>query len=609
MSEINATVQEEIDLIVKAARGERFHFIVVAYDHLSLVERVKKALIEKYPEREVTSLKVGVESNTDFIQNILETPAGLVFIDDFELLLKNEVLALGFNQKRDLITKLAIALVCFVPFDRKLLQECPRKIPDMWSVRSLLAELRGYFSQKSTFILDDLQYHPYRDYSLQEKEEEINSLQKRIDLIDENTESLGLRGQLYQNLGELLYNFGRYNEAVIAIKKALTIFEQIGDEQGKSQMINLLGGVEFSTGNYTNAISYFKTSLNILQQIEDRLGEGRVLNNLSQVYDAKGDYDTALHFLKQSLLIQQQIGDKSGESTTLNNIAGIYQIKGDYKTTLHYLEQSLTISQKVGDRSGESTALINISKVYNILGEYNTALSLLEQSLAITREIGDIKAEAAILNNISQIYDTYGDYNTALHFLEQSLTIRQKITDRSGESITLNNIGQIHYSRGDYDSALHYLEKSLSIQQEIGNRSLESTILHNIGQLYNTKGEHDIALNYLEQSLVIQKEIGNRSGLSATLHNIATIYLNYKDNLEKYLELETLAYQTAHEIMDTNAIYQIGWYLGGVLCQLGAIAEGLPILQIAYQAGLQAGYPNIEELSDLIKEYSTNTPI
>jgi tetratricopeptide (TPR) repeat protein len=343
-------------------------------------------------------------------------------------------------------------------------------------------------------------------------------------------------------------------------------------DQAEPENLNLLvrlyaqlGDLYFHSQDYQKASDYYQISLKNLDHFDglEKL-KGELLNNIAGIYRARGDYDTALRYLEQSLAIQQQIGDRSGEGTNLNNISQIYHAKGDYNTALRYLEQSLAIHQQIGDQSGEGTNL----------------------------------------NNISQIYHAKGDYNTALRYLKQSLTIQQQIGDRLGEGTTLNNISRIYHTKGDYDTALRYLEQSLAIQQQIGDRSGEGTNLNNISQIYHAKGDYNTALRYLEQSLAIRQQIGDRSGLCATLHNMATIYLQQKEDPEEYLKLEVMAHQMAQEIGDVNAIYQIGWYLGNTLCQSDAIEQGLPILQNAYELGKKAGYPNVEEIGDLIRKYS-----
>jgi 6-phosphogluconolactonase (cycloisomerase 2 family) len=107
----------------------------------------------------------------------------------------------------------------------------------------------------------------------------------------------------------------------------------------------------------------------------------------------------------------------------------------------------------------------------------------------------------------------------------------------------------------------------------------------------------------LEQSLAITQQIGHRSGLCVTLHNLATIYLNQKEDVEKHLEYEVLAYQIAEEIGDADLVFQVGQHLGKTLCHLGGAEHGLPILKHVYQIGLQSGYP-VEKVGALIQRYS-----
>lgn len=526
MSEINATIQEEIDLIVKAARGERFHFVVVAYDHLSLIDRVKAALIEKYPERKVTTLKVGAEPNTDFIQNILEAPSGLVFIDDFELLLKNEALALGFNQKRDLITKLAIALVCFVPFDRKLLQECPRKIPDMWSVRSLLAELRGYSTSKGLEFITERWDNSYLNSSLEEKEKEIAALQKRIQAIDQGSESAGLLGQLYQSLGALFYSLGHYKEGISANQSALNMYKIVHDALGESEALNNLGTILLEQGDYESALHHLEQSLAIRQQLGDRFGEGTTLNNISQIYRIRGDYDTALRYLEQSLAISQQIGDRSNEGATLNNISQIYRLRGYFDTALHYLEQSLAITQQIGNRSGESTILNNFSLIHRFKGDYGTALRYSEKSLAISQQLGNRSKEGTILNNISQIYLAKGDYDTALRYLEQSLAIQEQLGDHHSLRATLHNIATLYLNqKGDFQKYLEMEMLAYQTAQEAGDVHAIYSIGWYLGSVLCRYGEIEYGLAILQSAY----QVGLQAGYS-DVEEVADLIKKYSNN-------------------------------------------------------------------------------
>ena len=398
--------------------------------------------------------------------------------------------------------------------------------------------------------------------------------------------------------------YANYKMALELYECCLQMVQQIGDRSGEGTTLNNIGQIYDAKGDYNLALDYLEQSLVIQQEIGNPKEEGITLNNIGQIYKSKGDYDTALQYLERSLGIYRQIGNWKGESSVLNNLSQIHKTRGDFYLALDCLEQSLAIQQRIGNRSGVITVLNNIAGIHRSRGDYDLALDYLQQSLVMAHQIGLKSGEGTILNNISQIHKAKGNYDSALQYLEQSLAIRQQIGDCAGESTTLNNIAGIYIVKKDYDLALDYLKQSFTIQQQIGNRSGEGNILNNLSQVYSAKGDYDIALDYLEQSRTIQQQIGDRSGLCATLHNMATLYLNQKDDPKKYLELEILAYQTAQEIGDVNAIYEVGKSLGSVLCEHGATEQGLPILQNVYQLGLHAGYPDVENVGEYIRRHS-----
>jgi tetratricopeptide (TPR) repeat protein len=322
--------------------------------------------------------------------------------------------------------------------------------------------------------------------------------------------------------------------------------------------LNRYGMCQLTLGFPNSALAAFKRALPVAPTKRDA---GTTLNNISQIYKARGDYDTALRYLEQSLGICQEIGNKAGEGTTLNNMATTAYARGDYDTALRYLEQSLGIQQEIGDKAGEGTTLNNMATTAYARGDYDTALRYLEQSLGICQEIGNKAGEGTTLNNISGIYRARGDYDTALRYLEQSLGIRQEIGDKAGEGATLNNISQIYKARGDYDTALRYLEQSLGIQQEIGDKAGEGTTLNNMGHIAMQSGD-----------------------------------------LERAVSLWSEALALALEIQDARLLFHVASTLGQVLAQAGVQAEARNLLQMAVQVGKQAGFPQVQQVEQILRQ-------
>jgi hypothetical protein len=75
-----------------------------------------------------------------------------------------------------------------------------------------------------------------------------------------------------------------------------------------------------------------------------------------------------------------------------------------------------------------------------------------------------------------------------------------------------------------------------------------------------------------------------------------------KDDIEKFLEYETAAYNIAIEINDAMGIYHVGRDLGKVLCQRGQKEEGIEMLKRSLAIGKAAGFPNVGQVEEMLRE-------
>jgi len=93
------------------------------------------------------------------------------------------------------------------------------------------------------------------------------------------------------NEGFKLYQQGTAQSLVKAIpkfKRALSLYQKLGELNGQGIVISYLGKVYSSLGQYAKAIDYYQQSLVIFKEIGDRNGEAAILNNLGEVYSSLG---------------------------------------------------------------------------------------------------------------------------------------------------------------------------------------------------------------------------------------------------------------------------------------------------------------------------------
>ena len=331
-------------------------------------------------------------------------------------------------------------------------------------------------------------------------------------------------GWAWTRLGSLYKSVGRYQAAIMTHEKAQTIFNKIGDLDGKGGTLCNLAHVHHATGQVQLSIEYYQKALDAQREVGNRDSEASSLNGLGNAYHSLGQHQRAISFHQQSLEIRREIGDRDGEAGCLNGLGVAYNALGQYQRALNFHQQSLEIRREIGDRNGEANALMNLGNTHDVLGQYQRALNFHQQSLEIAREIGNRRCEAGSLGNLSCVCISLGQYKQAINYCEQSLEIASSIGDLACKANSLINLGFAHFALGQYQRAINFYQQSLEIQHEIGDRDGEADILNLLGRVYHSLERHERAINFYQQSLEITRDIGSCFGEAASLGNLGLSY-------------------------------------------------------------------------------------
>jgi CHAT domain-containing protein/Tfp pilus assembly protein PilF len=293
--------------------------------------------------------------------------------------------------------------------------------------------------------------------------------------------------QLYQQ-GIEHYRNDKLSDALESFKKALKIYQQLGDLNSEGLTLNYLGLVYVSLSQYTQGVDFYQQALAKFRDLKNQWNEGVVLNNIARVYHNLGQYAQALNFYEQTLIIRKQVNDKEGEASTLGNLAQTYLALGEYSEALNLLNQALLLTRKLSDPIVKGRVLNLLGLYYRNLGEYPEALKYYQEALKITQQLRNRNAQASVVNNIGDIYLYQGKYDQALRSFKQSLLIFRDIADPFGEGTILGNIGRVYANWGKYPQALEFFDQALLILTEIGDRAGQGRNLKNIGAILYQSG-------------------------------------------------------------------------------------------------------------------------
>ncbi len=403
---------------------------------------------------------------------------------------------------------------------------------------------------------------------------ELPILRNKVQVLAQTKEDRKAEAEALNAQGGQQFYRSQYREALESWEQALSIYQEIGDQQGEAKAYGNLSAAYLSLGDYEKAIFYLEKQLTIANQINDSQGQGDAYGNLGIVYRRRGDYEKAIYYLEKQLAIATQSNDKQKVANIYGNLGLVYYNLGNYEKAILFQEKSLAIKEEIvkfaeGDslrvaRQGEANSYNNLGLIYEKLTEYEKAISYYEKSLAIKQEIGDRNGESSSYYNIGSIYENLGDYNKAIVYYKQSLAINIETDDRNGEAHSYLGLGSVYRILGEYETAISYYEKTLKIAIEIGDRKRQADAYHNLANVYHNLGNDEKAISYYEQSLAMYQEMGDIQGEASSYHNLGNFYDQlgeYKTAISYYEKSLTMATKIGDREVQGISLSNIGFLL------------------------------------------------
>ncbi len=473
---------EETKPLFRLLRTEAFRFIIVRYNHYSLVTRLKEDLSQYFPERSQNAIDARNANYRKLVDSYYKAESGFFFVENFDAVLANPEIYSGLNQRRDKLAMYPIALIVFISSssDELFARQIMEKMPDLWSFRSLLLDLKVEISKKKRNAeLNQLQlfepapaYHSSSRGRSSAKEKELNRLLKRVKKIAKN--ELGLQKALYEQIAKLYHDLYKHDEA----------------------------------------IEYYYKLEQIAIETNDKLSLGNLYNKIGEIYDNKGEWDKAMTFLNKSLVIYAEEGDKLGLANVYSNIGLIHDNKGEWEKALEYLLKSVEYFSELDDKEGLAILYSNIGLIYSNKGDWSKAMEYYLKSEATQKEVDPNAILSATSNNIGQIYSRKGEIDKALDYFLKSENISSASNDKYGLGSIYNNIGLVYDDKGDWNRAIEYYLKSEKIHKEVKNIPGLVTTYFNIGVSFKNNSEDDRGNSYLILAGFIATKYGLKGQLS-----------------------------------------------------------------------------------------------
>ena len=211
------------------------------------------------------------------------------------------------------------------------------------------------------------------------------------------TDDPSLVARSMNRLGNWHANIGQLDEARQNHLEALTCFDNLGDQQGRAETLDLLGMTSIMTGDYASGFTYYQQAVGLFGAIDDRRG---LASSLSALAECGANY---------------LIDAVSVAPITLAEAEG-------------YGRRALDITRQIGWRSGEAYVLVVLSLCAGSLGRQTLALEQAQQALDIATEIEHHQwmTYAQVAGGLA--WAGLFDFSAARRNFEEALTLAKEIS-------------------------------------------------------------------------------------------------------------------------------------------------------------------------------------
>jgi len=194
-------------------------------------------------------------------------------------------------------------------------------------------------------------------------------------------------GHLYNQLGKLYYKTKSTSEALQRHNQALRLFKEVGDIKGIARSKGLIGSMFEKMENYSQALVFQNEAIQLSQEINDSSELSILFENVGSIYEDLEEYDSAEHYFQLAFALNSELGNILHMPGNINNLGDTRRKTNRAKESIPFYESALKISQDIGNTYLERSATVDLGKAYAALGEFEKAYLLFSKARKLSENI------------------------------------------------------------------------------------------------------------------------------------------------------------------------------------------------------------------------------
>ena len=500
---------EEVAPLFKLLRTPAFRFIVVSFNHYDLLKQLESDLRQNFPDQPFQKIDVSAADYRQISDAYQALGRGFLWLENFDDALEEERdshgveyyamaadnerrrgITAGLNLRRDKLAQSPIALFVFIPAasHERLGRLMMDKMPDLWSFRSLIIDLRKHIEKREIEAeLRQISISTLGGSTAKEKSNELERLLKQLERTDSKETSFLLT--LYPQIVQLQSDLGLYKEAIATLES----WERLLSEEEKFNVLKQKGDLYRDSGNLSSALNTYE--------------------NINKIFEEKIKSSPTLEFVHDLAVSYERLGDT-------------HSALGDLQKAMEFFEKYNELTKELYEANPQNVSFKNgLAISYSTLGDTHRALGDLQKAVEffakyneLTKELYEANPQnVSFKNSLAISYSKLGDTHRALGDLQKALEFYQErsrlgkelyeanpqnVSFKNGLAIAYSKLGETHSALGNLQKALEFFEKDAQLSKELYDDYPQNVSFKNgLAVSYSKLGMCNLVLNNANTAL------------------------------------------------------------------------------------------------------------
>ena len=317
----------------------------------------------------------------------------------------------------------------------------------------------------------------------------------------------GLEAGVLACEGTILETVGDNGRARALYEQAVAVATRTHDPEMLAAALFARGYLLGVQGQYAAGLADLKRAKTLYEEIGLPDHALTTLNSVATLYNRMGDYSQARYMYDQALKAQRDAGMYREQSVTLHNLGRAHENLLEWDAAQTAFQGSYDISRQLKYPRAEAYGLRGLAAVKNAKGDPHGALEILDRAAALQKQTPDARLDAQILLARGIALHQLKQLPASIEALQDALEVFRQADSLNELRATHGELAAVFAEMGAWREGYSHIVSA----QETAERMFRNQVDQRFATL---KVEFDTAAKEKENALLMRENAANQKALA-----------------------------------------------------------------------------------------------